>query len=143
MSPAILRGKSANRDTFSSTRTPSKWYGAPSRAAVAMESHVQKPEPSSSSSLSGALSNRQRRDERAIRGGEAWATAVRNDVQKDGRKAAGGWPGTLSEAKAEMAISLGTRPALGEEETSRLVRVFYEAARDRWLRHREREVRDE
>jgi hypothetical protein len=108
-----------------------------------MDSSVEKPGPPSSSSLSGPPSTQQRRDERAIRAGEAWAMAVREVVQKDGRKAAGGWPGTLSEAKAEMAISLGPRPALGEEETSRLVRVFYEAARDRWLRHREREVRDE
>ncbi len=108
-----------------------------------MDSSVEKPGPPSSSSPSGALSNQQRREERAVRAGEAWAIAVREDVQKDGRKAAGGWPGTLSEAKAEMAISLGSRPALGEEETSRLVRIFYEAARDRWLRHREREVRDE
>lgn len=69
--------------------------------------------------------------------------AVREVVRRDGRKAAGGWPGTLSEAKAEMAISLGARPSMGEEETSRLVRVFYEAARDRWLAHREREAQDE
>jgi len=118
-------------------------------AAQTMDTSVENPGPPDSEDLSGGPPSERRRDcrdgrdERTIRAGEAWAMAVREVVHKDGRKAAGGWPGTLSEAKAEMAISLGARPALGEAETSRLVRVFYEAARDRWLRHRERETRDE
>lgn len=83
------------------------------------------------------------RDTRAVDAGRAWADAVRERLHAEGRRAAGGWPGTLSEAKARLVDTLGPGAMLSPEDQSRLARVLYAAARDCWMVHREPALRDE
>jgi hypothetical protein len=67
--------------------------------------------------------------------GLAWARASAEAVQREGRVVAGGWPGTVSEAKAlagECARRARVR-ALGPRELRELTRLVYAAARRNWL----------
>ena len=70
------------------------------------------------------------RDDAAAAAGRQWADAVRIALEAEGRPASGGWPGTMSEARAHLPDDLGR---LASEEISRLTRVLYRAARDCWL----------
>ncbi len=70
--------------------------------------------------------------------GRAWAQQVRARLEHEGRRASGGWPGTLSEARARLDTalsSLATRVS-GSDERERLARILYHAARELWLTHR-------
>lgn len=75
-------------------------------------------------------------DGRVENSGRAWAAAVRAELVGEGRRAAGGWPGTLSEARGRLEAVLrggGTPPA----ERERLARLLYHTARDTWLASRD------
>jgi hypothetical protein len=74
--------------------------------------------------------------------GLAWARRCRADLLEAHRPAAGGWPGTLSEARAVVASHLAAelkgfgreRPTDAERE--QIARVAYGSARRDWLEHR-------
>lgn len=72
--------------------------------------------------------------------GRAWADSVRAHLCSEGRAAAGGWPGTLSEARARLATITGTSAKPTADERDRLARLLYGAARQYWLVHREAAV---
>jgi hypothetical protein len=80
--------------------------------------------------------------------GACWAAGWRDDLIRDGRPAAGGWPGTVREARlrvtAALAPELSRRnlPALTPEELERAARVAYAAARREWLLHVVRDTGD-
>lgn len=74
-------------------------------------------------------------ESRAEESGRAWADAVREGLEREGRRAAGGWPGTVSEARARVA-DLGEPAGASAGERDRLARVIYHAARSFWLMNR-------
>ena len=69
--------------------------------------------------------------------GDAWVERVRDDLRSENRPTAGGWPGTLREARARtyahFTNEAGMRRygALSADEV--LVRAVYERARNQWL----------
>lgn len=74
--------------------------------------------------------------------GRRWAAGCRHDLHRDGRAASGGWPGTLSEARARVGRRLvveakGRRSELAITDAEREVaaRLAYSSARNEWLRH--------
>jgi len=75
-------------------------------------------------------------DERASAHGRAWAQSVRADLQNEGRRAAGGWPGTISEARVHAERALSSR-GVAPQERERLARLIYHTARDAWLATRD------
>ena len=76
---------------------------------------------------------------------ESWVEAWRAQLGRQGRRVAGGWPGTIPEAqvvvRAHLARAVGQQrlAALGSHEVERLARVAYARARQQWLAHAERE----
>lgn len=77
------------------------------------------------------------REQRVAEAGRAWAESVRKGLRGEGRRASGGWPGTLSEARTRTAYALGGVAGVSEDERSRLAHVLYNAARESWLDQRE------
>ena len=81
----------------------------------------------------------------AILAGHQWAQHCRDDLRQQGRRVIGGWPGTLSEARARArAHSSAELRRLGLaqltfEELERLAHTTYASARDYWLSRAERE----
>jgi hypothetical protein len=81
----------------------------------------------------------------AILTGEQWAQRCRKDLRKQGRRVIGGWPGTLSEARARAEVHSSAelrRLGLAQltfEELERLAHATYASARDYWLSRAERE----
>ena len=69
-------------------------------------------------------------EEEAAHAGSVWAMDVRDALVADGRRAAGGWPGTMTEARARADGLSGK--ALAPEERHRLGRIVYAAARVAW-----------
>jgi len=69
-------------------------------------------------------------DDNAVDAGKAWAGAVRQELEDEGRTVAGGWPGTMTEARAR-ASQLGAA-GLSAAERTRLARILYAAAKDTW-----------
>jgi hypothetical protein len=69
-------------------------------------------------------------EEKAALAGVAWAVGVRAGLVADGREAEGGWPGTMTEARAraEELCAQGLAPP----ERQRLGRILYAAARAEW-----------
>ena len=71
--------------------------------------------------------------------GEVWAEATRADLRHEQRILAGGWPGTLSEARARAfahfssAASVGDLGALDAPELELAAREVYARARQVWL----------
>ena len=78
--------------------------------------------------------------------GARWAASFRHELRKQGRPAAGGWPGTMSEARVHVAAYLATelrRRGMGmltEQERELAARAVYAAARSHWLMRREPEA---
>lgn len=72
-----------------------------------------------------------RREDAAADAGRLWADSVRTELEAEGRPVTGGWPGTMSEARAKLPGDVGR--GLESDEVSRLTRVLYRAARDSWL----------
>jgi hypothetical protein len=79
--------------------------------------------------------------------GRTWAAGCRHELHREGRTASGGWPGTLSEARARVGRRLvveasGGRSELHITDAEREVaaRLAYSSARAEWLRHVEPEA---
>lgn len=80
----------------------------------------------------------------ATAAGEVWAGWWRTQLESQGRAATGGWPGTLSEARARVFDSVlpemqkcGVHE-LSFDERELAAKTLYATARRRWLSHRER-----
>jgi hypothetical protein len=75
--------------------------------------------------------------------GERWARARIADLRAERRAPAGGWPGTLSEARAlSRAIrpfAEGSHESLTAEELELVARKAYACARSAWQAHAEPE----
>lgn len=71
----------------------------------------------------------------SIASGARWAASWREALRREGRPISGGWPGTLSEARAR--VSALSPQALSWEERERMARLAYAAARREWLSQRE------
>jgi hypothetical protein len=77
--------------------------------------------------------------ETAVDVAKRWLEAWREDLNREGRPFEGGWPGTLPEARARVAASLGRALArrrmatLTAEELRWAARATYEEARRAWL----------
>ena len=68
--------------------------------------------------------------------GDAWVAHVALDLRREQRTAAGGWPGTMSEARARTTAhfrGLSITGALTREELEAATRAVYQRARGRWL----------
>ncbi|WP_437574496.1 hypothetical protein [Sorangium sp. So ce887] len=78
--------------------------------------------------------------------GQAWAKQWRQDLHREGRPAAGGWPGTLREARTQVEINLPSEllhrkmPAITGVERELAARTAYASARNEWRRHLEPET---
>ena len=70
-------------------------------------------------------------DNLAIDAGREWAGAVRERLDEEGRAATGGWPGTMTEARAR-ASQLDSALSHSPQERSRLARILYTAAKSSW-----------
>jgi hypothetical protein len=98
--------------------------------------------------VAGGLRDEERRtllDQSAVALGEAWARRSREILSAEGRRAIGGWPGTMSEARARTRDHLATEPVrrqlgrVGDQEIEQAARVTYARAREVWLAGAERE----
>jgi hypothetical protein len=72
----------------------------------------------------------------AIATGERWADGWRESLRRQGRRASGGWPGTVTEARALVAAHFTAErhgPALTYDELECAARISYASARHRWL----------
>ncbi len=71
--------------------------------------------------------------------GDEWVERVRHDLRADNRATAGGWPGTLREARARTYAYFTNEAALrrfgvlSATELELLVRAVYDRARNQWL----------
>jgi hypothetical protein len=71
--------------------------------------------------------------------GDAWVEHVKLDLRHENREVAGGWPGTLREARARAYAhftddaTIGQHAVLTRDELESAVRAVYERARARWL----------
>ena len=78
-----------------------------------------------------------RLENEAVVVGRAWAASCSERLRREGRRAAGGWPGTLSEARTQLAAHvlahLGPEVVLSYDDIERLVKAIYSAARGGWL----------
>jgi hypothetical protein len=98
--------------------------------------------------VEGELHDEERRtllDRSALALGEAWARRSREVLCAEGRRAIGGWPGTMSEARARARDHLASdsvRRQLGrlqDQELEHAARATYARAREFWLASAERE----
>jgi hypothetical protein len=77
----------------------------------------------------------------AISVGAQWASGWREAMRREGRAIAGGWPGTLPEARARVAAYFGAElarrrmPVMTTDELQVAVAATYEKARRDWLTH--------
>lgn len=77
----------------------------------------------------------------AITVGAEWASGWREAMRREGRAIAGGWPGTLPEARARVAAYFGAElarrrmPVMTTDELQVAVAATYEKARRDWLTH--------
>jgi hypothetical protein len=98
--------------------------------------------------LGGAKSARQASIEASAASlGRTWAARCRHELRSEGRPASGGWPGTLSEARARVGRRLvveasGQRSELliNDAESELAARLAYSSARAEWLRLAEPEL---
>lgn len=74
--------------------------------------------------------------------GACWAASCRDDLRREGRAAAGAWPGTLSEARARVSVLAVPWP-LSYEERERMARLAYAAARRAWMSQRDPDTEGE
>jgi hypothetical protein len=75
----------------------------------------------------------------AERLGRSWAADLHAALVREKRRASGGWPGTLGEARAHVARALGNQGMrVGSVQQSEgAARVVYASARTAWLAIRE------
>jgi hypothetical protein len=87
-------------------------------------------------------------DQTAVAVGRIWADQWRHDLRREGRAAAGGWPGTLREARIRVEHHLQderARRTIAEitgAEREILVRRAYASARAEWSLKAEPEAPD-
>jgi hypothetical protein len=80
--------------------------------------------------------------------GQRWAKLCRDDLRQEGRRAAGGWPGTIAEARARVVAHIGPELrqrgmiALTPGELEQVTRAAYASAKRDWLARGEREDPD-
>ncbi|MCC6877078.1 MAG: hypothetical protein IT378_22425 [Sandaracinaceae bacterium] len=75
--------------------------------------------------------------------GSSWARALAEDLRLSGRRACGGWPGTLSEARSRAELLMAELSPVGPDVTrEEVARLLYAAARSDWLRLRDNEPRE-
>lgn len=78
-------------------------------------------------------------DENSASVGTDWSVALRSSLKSQGRAAAGGFPGTMSEARAYVnrslprALSSAAMPVLSSDEREWSARIVYASARKDWL----------
>ena len=71
--------------------------------------------------------------------GDAWVEHVKLDLRHENREVAGGWPGTMREARARAyahftdGAAVERHGVLTRDELEHAVRAVYEHARARWL----------
>jgi hypothetical protein len=70
----------------------------------------------------------------AERIGRGWAAELRASLLREKRRASGGWPGTLAEARAHIARAMSTQAkcAVTGKESENAARVAYASARSAW-----------
>jgi hypothetical protein len=84
-------------------------------------------------------------EQTAVTVGRLWADQWRHDLQREGRPAAGGWPGTLREARARVEHHLQEEldprkiAEVTGAERELLVRRAYASARAEWFLNAEPE----
>lgn len=77
-------------------------------------------------------------EQAALETAHAWAEACRVELEREGRRVEGGWPGTLKEARvragarANKVLSDRSMPALTHEELGRLACMTLGEARRSW-----------
>lgn len=75
--------------------------------------------------------------------GQIWAVGCREELRREGRAVAGGWPGTLREARSRVGYALQQEmqrrkmAAMSEEEREIAARTAYASARVEWLKQSE------
>jgi hypothetical protein len=77
-------------------------------------------------------------EESAVALGRTWAEGRRQHLHLEGRPVCGGWPGTLSEARARVWQMFGGARdwhPVTEAEREQAARAVYRSARDEWRRH--------
>ena len=71
--------------------------------------------------------------------GQKWVQLWCDDLRREGRPVAGGWPGTLPEARARAAAYFGHEfarrriPLLTADELGWVARATYDKAKREWL----------
>jgi len=77
--------------------------------------------------------------------GRLWAAELRAAIVREKRRACGGWPGTLREARTHVRVSLlpwlleSGHAAVSSEQCEGAARLVYASARKVWLETREAE----
>jgi hypothetical protein len=85
-------------------------------------------------------------EQSAITLGQSWADQWRDDLRREGRPAAGGWPGTLREARVRVEhhllaeVTRRKMSAVTEAEREVAARKAYASARAQWCRQAEPEA---
>lgn len=86
-------------------------------------------------------------DEHSRSIGATWSGGLRSTLRRDGRAAVGGFPGTMSEARAQVTTRLvpvaRTTWSLSAEERESAARTVYSSARKDWLAHVDRDEDDD
>ncbi|HVJ17954.1 MAG TPA: hypothetical protein VM686_21185, partial [Polyangiaceae bacterium] len=78
----------------------------------------------------------------AVSSGARWAKSERALLRAEGRRAEGGWPGTLSQARNYVQSAVPkTGGSLSHDELAWMARAIYESARRDWLAFSEPEER--
>jgi len=81
--------------------------------------------------------------------GDAWVDVVRRDLLRDNRATAGGWPGTMREARARTYAHFTSNAVvqrygvLSAAELELAARAVYDRARQQWRACAEREEEGE
>jgi hypothetical protein len=82
-------------------------------------------------------------DRLVIAAGESWALEAAAHLREEERAVAGGWPGTLSEARARVAeLVRGSIGAYTPDVFERLTRLAYATARKAWAAQAVAETND-
>lgn len=64
--------------------------------------------------------------------GGAWANAYAVELRTQRRAVSGGWPGTMTEARARVLAHVGGAAAMPVGDLQALARATYRAAQDAW-----------
>lgn len=87
----------------------------------------------------GLVGRRAGLDALAVLVGDGWAKHTLDELQREGRSPVGGWPGTISEARAWLSSFRGPEARalapLGHDEREYVARGLYARARATWLAH--------